>query len=115
MDRLIGKPCDIKPELKDIDIIWITVEGDRTNLRPSLWFSYNNKLYYCIFDYIFSLLETYDDWEDFNYFEPSINELNILFKYKHIFIKADSNLILNGDLGEFCQFEIDFINEYKDK
>lgn len=130
--RNVGPESDIKPTLEEINILWITIEeiedtsgksplinrskGSKpvhVKRIPSLWFSYKNELYYCVFNTEFSLFETYDDWDDFDDHNPGLKELKILFSYVHTFYKVDSKFILSNDLGEFCQHEIDFIKEYQ--
>lgn len=115
--RKIGEECNINPSVNDVTIKYLTVEefGDNSRnkvLKPSVWFEYNQNLYYCIFDYEFQLFETYDDWDDFDSINPSYKELYMLFQLDKTFIKVNPEVILNNDLGEFCQFEINFIKEY---
>ncbi len=116
MKRIIGEEITSEFNYKEISLLLLTVESFRDKhkaLKPSIWFSYNEVLYYCVFDYEFNLFETYDDWDDFNSHNPEQKELHQLFQLDKTFIKVNPELILNSDLGEFCEFEIEFLHKYK--
>lgn len=111
--RVLGRKVNLNPVLENIKIIWVTVEFDEDSKNPSLWFDYNGKLYYAIFEYNMHVFETFDDWDDFNEHSPKINELQKLFSIHHYIIEADCKAILEGYSLKYCKFEIDFIKEYK--
>ena len=112
--RVLGKKVDLNPVLENIKIIWVSVEyTDGDAKKPSLWFDYNGKLYYAIFEHNMHVFETFDDWDDFNEYNPKLNELKKLFSINHYIIEADCTAILEGYLGKYCEFETDFIKQYK--
>ena len=81
--RVFGKKVDLNPLLDKIKIIWVTVEYLNKGIKnPSLWFDYEGKLYYAIFEHNMHVFETFDDWDDFNEYSPKINGLKKLFSIK---------------------------------
>lgn len=114
--RVLGKKVELNPVLENIKIIWVTVEHPNKGIKnPSLWFDYEGKLYYAIFEYNMHMFETFNDWDDFNEYSTKLNELKKLFSINHYIIEVDYTAILEGYLGEYCEFEIDFIKKYKQK
>lgn len=117
LSKKIGEQVEIQPEASDVKLLWITVEdvdlGTRKAKKPSMWFYIKDKLYYCVCDsYNFHMLETYDDWDDFDCYFPKVKEIETLLQFNPIFFEVNTKLILDGYLGNYCEFELNFIKEY---
>ena len=123
LKRVVGDIVDINPIFQDMEIMWVTREcmGDtstNSDDRPSVWFKYNGWLYLAVCDYKFQIFETYDDWhhEDGSPFDEWGNrerEINMLLNMKPTYIKAQPEEIFKSDLGQYCDFELDFIKEWQ--
>ncbi len=127
LKRVVGQEVSITPTYDNIKVLWITIEdvldpeanipsayGRYTIRKPSIWFKYIDKLYYGICkSYTFHMFETYDDWVNFNPYEPSSTEVDRLFTLSPIFFEADPIAIFNSYLGSYCDFELKFIKEYQ--
>lgn len=114
MSRYIGRTVslDTEPEYNDIEIKWLTTEDDDDYLRsPSIWFIYNNKMYYGICNHLFGFLEDYTDFKNFNQWDPKENEWNYLKDLGITYYELDYQkaIIEGGDLDEWCEYELDFI------
>ena len=114
MSRYIGRTVslDTEPEYNDIEIKWLTTEDDDDYLRsPSIWFIYNNKMYYGICNYKFEFLQDYTDFKKFNKWDPKENEWNYLKDLGIIYYELDYQkaIIEAEDLDEWCDYELDFI------
>lgn len=115
MNRYIGRTVSLEPvpENNDIEIKWITTEYDDDNYlsSPSIWFIYNNKMYYGICNYKFEFLQDYTDFKNFNQWDPKENEWNYLKDLGIIYYELDYQkaIIEGGDLDEWCDYELDFI------
>ena len=114
MSRYIGRTAslDPEPEYNDIEIKWLTTEDDDDYLRsPSIWFIYNNKMYYGICNYKFEFLQDYTDFKKFNKWDPKENEWNYLKDLGITYYELDYQkaIIEGGDLDEWCDYELDFI------
>ena len=111
MIRYIGRIASLDPEYKDIDIKWMTKEDTGSyNRNPSVWFIYNNKMYYSICDYTFNFLEDYSDFKTFNEWKPGEYEWNYLKDLGFDYYELDyQKAIVEGDLDEWCDYELDFI------
>ena len=112
MIRYIGRIASLDPEYKDIDIKWMTKEDTGAyNRNPSVWFIYNNKMYYSICDYTFNFLEDYSDFKTFNEWVPGEYEWNYLKDLGFAYYELDYQkaIIEGGDLDEWCDYELDFI------
>jgi hypothetical protein len=113
MSRYIGEKVSLEPdpEYKDIDIKWVTTEyTDTGNQNPSVWFIFNNKMYYGVCNYTFSILEDYTDFKNFNKWKPGEYEWNYLKELGFVYYELDyQKAIVEGDLDEWCDYELDFI------
>ena len=119
MSRYIGRTVslDTEPEYNDIEIKWLTTEDDDNYLAlasgsrsPSIWFIYNNRMYYGICNYKFHFLEGYTDFKNFIYWDPKENEWNYLKDLGITYYELDyKKAIVEGDLDEWCEYELDFI------
>ena len=110
--RYIGEKVSLDPEYKDIDIKWMTNENSGShNRNPSVWFIYNNKMYYGICDYTFGFLEDYSDFENFIHWDPKEYEWNYLKEFGFVYYELDYQkaIVEGGDLDEWCDYELDFI------
>jgi hypothetical protein len=111
--RYIGSIVSLEPdpEYKDIDIKWVTREYTAIdNQNPSVWFIFNNKMYYGVCGYTFSLFEDYTDFKNFNEWKPGEYEWNYLKELGFVYYELDyQKAIVEGDLDEWCDFELDFI------
>jgi hypothetical protein len=112
MSRYIGEKVSLEPEYKDIDIKWMTREYTAIdNQNPSVWFIFNNKMYYGVCDYTFSLFEDYTDFKTFNEWKPGEYEWNYLKEFGFVYYELDYQkaILEGGDLDEWCDYELDFI------
>ena len=114
MTRYIGRAVllDTEPEYNDIEIKWITTEDDDNYSKsPSIWFIYNNKMYYGICNYKFQFLEDYTDFRKFSAWDPKEYEWNYLKNLEITYYELDYQkaIIEGGDLDEWCEYELDFI------
>lgn len=114
MTRYIGRAVLLEPvpELNDIEIKWITTEDDDNySASPSIWFIYNNKMYYGICNYKFEFLQDYTDFKKFNKWDPKENEWNYLKDLGITYYELDYQkaIIEAEDLDEWCEYELDFI------
>lgn len=115
MNRYIGRAVSLEPvpEHNDIEIKWITTEEDDDNYlsSPSIWFIYNNKMYYGICNYKFEFLQDYTDFKKFNKWDPKENEWNYLKNLEITYYELDYQkaIIEAEDLDEWCEYELDFI------
>ena len=115
MSRYIGRAVSLEPvpEHNDIEIKWITTEEDDDNYlsSPSIWFIYNNKMYYGICNYKFEFLQDYTDFKKFNKWDPKENEWNYLKNLEITYYELDYQkaIIEAEDLDEWCEYELDFI------
>jgi len=114
MNRYIGRAVSLEPvpEHNDIEIKWITTEDDDNNsASPSIWFIYNNKMYYGICNYKFEFLQDYTDFKKFNKWDPKENEWNYLKDLGITYYELDYQkaIIEAEDLDEWCDYELDFI------
>ena len=120
MSRYIGGVVTLEPEpeYNDIEIKWLTTENDDNYLSftsgsrsPSIWFIYNDRMYYGICNYKFQFLEDYTDFKKFNHWDPKEYEWNYLKDFGIIYYELDYQkaIIEAGDLDEWCEYELDFI------
>ena len=114
MNRYIGRAVSLEPvpEHNDIEIKWITTDEDDDHyFSPSIWFIYNNKMYYGICNYKFEFLKDYTDFKNFNKWDPKENEWNYLKDLGITYYELDYQkaIIEAEDLDEWCEYELDFI------
>ncbi len=115
--RVVGDIVDISPVFNDVEIIWVTVEREITGIsstNPSMWFMYNDWIYLMVCDYNFKILEQYEDWSnfdgsDFDRYDPGEKEFKFLLGLNPTYFKASPEEIYKSDLGQYCQFELDFL------
>ena len=115
LDRYIGEIIDINPKFNEIEIKWITTECLPDSYQPSIWFIYKNKMYYSISNRQLGFLEDLSDiklknGEIFNAFIPGEPEWYYLNLYGLTHFELDyQKAIIEGDLDEWCEYELDFI------
>lgn len=136
MERYIGEEVKISPTWNKSKLIWTTSErigNTKTSdgRNPSFWIEYDGWIYYAIIEHKMGFLEQLEDWlieEDhyFNEFYPGEPEFNQLtnFKipmnyksdvgkpHKTIYYKLDYEKAMSGDLGNWCQYELDFTKKW---
>lgn len=103
--------------------------------NPTFWFEYKGWMYYGLVEYEIGFAEQFEDWQMteeyfFDQYEPSEIEFNQLinFKgpmnkvkdpgvpYKTIYFKLDYPKAMQGDLGHWCKYEMDFTKQwYRDR
>jgi len=115
--RYIGDLVDIKPEFDDIHIIWIKREewtiGNKHVSNPAMWIEYRDSIYFGICEsYHFHFLEDFSDWDNFDQWAPGYLEFLFMMSLKPTFYKLDYLGVMKSDLGEWCDFELDFIKEW---
>jgi hypothetical protein len=98
---------------------------------PSFWFEYKSEIYYGIVEYELGFLEQYEDWEIcdgiyFNEYDPKEEEFNQLTNFKiplnfkegvgekrkTRYYKLDYVKAMQGDLGQWCKFELNFTKKW---
>jgi hypothetical protein len=117
MDRYVGEISNIKPKFDDVNIIWIKREdwtsGNKHMCNPAFWFECQGWIYFGICkSYHFDFLEDFSDWDHFDEYDPKNLEFDHLMSLKPTFYKVDYQSIINGDLGDWCKFETDFLTEW---
>ena len=114
LKRVVGEIVKLNPEFSEMKIHWITIERVDNNVsHPSMWFEYKGWVYLAVCSsYTFGLFETYDDWDEFNNNNPQKKGVDTLLNLGPIFFKAIPEDIFKSDLGEYCDYELDFIKNW---
>ena len=111
-----------KFQYENMDIKWLTYthhwyEGS----SPFLIFESDDILYYGVGDYQFKAFETYTDWDAkalpnhfFDYWQLTRCEdwEYLLTKTDFTYYEFDYIETMKSDLDEFCQFELDIIEDW---
>ena len=126
MERYIG---DIKimqdPKFEDIQIMWMTNEHwfDTANKSsknfPSVWFIYEDVMYWGLSKYEFKWFEDYSDFTlpstaQFNQWSPEKAEWEFMlnFGYEYRVLDYKRAILETDDLDNWCDFELNFIREW---
>jgi hypothetical protein len=114
--KWFGEVSNINPKFEDIEIIFISkIRIDPFIKNPFLLFINNidNEIYYSINSYEFSFLESYNDWEIFNEYQPGE------YEFKHLlaigtstYFKLNYKKTMDGDLDEFSENEINMLKKW---
>jgi hypothetical protein len=115
--RYIGDIVDINPEFDRVQIFWIKREewssGNKHMANPAIWIEFENSIYFGVCkSYHFNFLEDFSDWENFDEYNPGHFEFSHLMKIKPTFYKLDYLGVMKSDLGDWCDFELDFIKKW---
>lgn len=115
--RYIGEEVDLNPIYDEVEMIWIKREdwqsGNKHMCNPAFWFEYQGWIYLGLCKlYHFNFLEDFSDWDHFDEYDPKNLEFDHLMSLKPTFYKVDYQSIINGDLGDWCKFETDFLTEW---
>jgi hypothetical protein len=120
-NRYAGEVEDIKPEYKDVELVYITLEqwqqGGHIMCYPSFWFIYKGWLYLGICDYDLPFLSNYDDiimksGNRFSPYNPKEEEFNYLTTtWEVTYYKFNYEKVMSDDwnLGHYSEHETDFI------
>jgi hypothetical protein len=122
MERYIGEIKIMKdPKFEDIQILWMTNEQWRDPLQnhPSVWFIYENIMYWGLSKYEFKWFEDYSDFTlpsniQFDNWFPGKEEWEFMleFGYEYRILDYKKAILDVDDLDEWCDFELDFIKKW---
>lgn len=129
MERYIGEIKKMQdPKFEDIQILWMTNEQwiDRfakSRNYPSVWFIYEEIMYWALSKYEFKWFEDYSDLTlpstaQFNQWLPEKEEWEFMLNLEYEYRVFDYNkaILEVEDLDNWCDFELDFIKKwYRDK
>jgi hypothetical protein len=128
MERYIGEIKIMQnPKFEDIQILWMTNEqwtiDNRSNNFPSVWFIYEEIMYWALSKYEFKWFEDYSDLTlpstaQFNQWDPGKEEWEFMLEFGYEYRVLDYNkaILEVEDLDNWCDFELDFIKKwYRDK
>ena len=121
MSRYIGDIVEINPLWEDINLLFITTTNSKFSLdikkRPLSLFIYENDIYFCLCEYEFNFLESFEDFridddQYFNSFDPDKSEFEYLKKLLPTYYKLNYNETLKGNLDDFTESELELIKEW---
>ena len=124
MERYIGEIKVMEdPKFEDIQILWMTNEQwfvDRSSKNfPSVWFIYEEVMYWALSKYEFKWFEDYSDLTlpstaQFNQWNPGKEEWEFMleFGYEYRVFDYEKAILQADDLDHWCDFEIQFITEW---
>lgn len=116
--RFIGENAEIDPGFDQVQIVWIKTEHTPDNWRyPSVWFLFGGDLYYGVSSYPFHWLEQHEDIQlpcarRFDAYSPGREEWEWMAGSGMSYAKLDYEKAMRGDLGEWCDFEIEFATRW---
>jgi hypothetical protein len=124
MERYIGEIKVMEdPKFEDIQILWMINEQwfvDRSSKNfPSVWFIYEEVMYWALSKYEFKWFEDYSDLTlpstaQFNQWNPGKEEWEFMleFGYEYRVFDYEKAILQADDLDHWCDFEIQFITEW---
>ena len=124
MERYIGEIKVMEdPKFEDIQILWMINEQwfvDRSSKNfPSVWFIYEEVMYWALSKYEFKWFEDYSDFTlpstaQFNQWNPGKEEWEFMleFGYEYRVLDYEKAILQADDLDHWCDFEIRFITEW---
>ena len=124
MERYIGEIKVMEdPKFEDIQILWMINEQwfvDRSSKNfPSVWFIYEEVMYWALSKYEFKWFEEYSDLTlsstaQFNQWDPGKEEWEFMleFGYEYRVFDYEKAILQADDLDHWCDFEIQFITEW---
>jgi hypothetical protein len=123
MERYIGEIKIMEdPKFEDIQIMWMTNEQwfDTINKKsPSVWFIYEDVMYWGLSKYEFKWFEDYSDFalpsdEQFNHWLPRKEEWEFMLELGYEYRELDYKkaILESDDLDNWCDFELDFIKKW---
>jgi len=123
MERYIGEIKIMEdPKFEDIQIMWMTNEHwfDTINKKsPSVWFIYEDVMYWGLSKYEFKWFEDYSDFTlpstaQFNQWSPEKEEWDFMlnFGYEYRVLDYKKAILDVEDLDNWCEFELNFIKEW---
>jgi hypothetical protein len=128
MERYIGEIKIMQnPKFEDIQILWMTNEqwtiDNRSNNFPSVWFIYEDVMYWGLSKYEFKWFEDYSDLTlpstaQFNQWLPEKEEWEFMLNlgYEYRVLDYNKAILEVEDLDNWCDLELDFIKKwYRDK
>ena len=124
MERYIGEIKIMKdPKFEDIQILWMINEQwfvDRSSKNfPSVWFIYEEVMYWALSKYEFKWFEDYSDLTlpstaQFNQWNPCKEEWEFMLGFGYEYREFDYNkaILEVENLDDWCDFELDFIKKW---
>ena len=123
MERYIGETISMPdPDFGDVRIVWMTQESwldkDRKNCtHPSVWFIFGGEMYHGLSKYRFMWFEQYEDLtlpngKPFDCYFPGREEWEYMTNLGYEYRKLDYEKAMQGDMDEWCVFELDFAKEW---
>ena len=126
MERYIGEIKIMNnPKFEDIQILWMTNEKLVDNFRrvtinnPSVWFIYEEIIYWGLSKYEFKWFEQYTDFElpsgkVFDKYFPGEEEWGYMLNlgYTWRVLDYDKAILQADDLDCWCDYELQFIREW---
>ena len=117
--RYIGEEVKISPTWDKSTIHYITEElyqnqlNNMCSYHPAFWLEYDGVMYFgmCVSVYfsVFDNIRERFGSMNFNIYQPKNKEFDYLISTNPKFYKLDYLKATSGDLGEWCDYELDFI------
>ncbi len=119
MERYIGEIIEIEdPAFEDIEIVWMTGEYIRDKRHASVWIIHEGRMIFGLSKKTLELFQDYEDMElpsgrQFDCWNPGKEEWDYMIeRYGYEYRALDYHKAMQGDLDEWCDFELDFVSRW---